>query len=146
MALREVRSKCLTPGYCFSEISNLGRPGTGSGQNKDFSFCVNTNGCYLNHQSSLTLIRYLLAGKKNTSRSKIKRVQIQSTYFMTSPDFSFDGRLQKLHQSLKHLQTVTQGIQQAAELKRAIEVVLVRYSRSGAGWAPKLFYDRQIFL
>ena len=146
MALREVRSNCLTPGYCFSEISNLGRPGTDSGQNKDFSFCVNTNGCYLNHQSSLTLIRYLLAGKKNTSRSKIKRVQIQSTYFMTSPDFSFDGRLQKLHKSLNHLQTVAQGIQQTTELKRAIEVVLVRYSRSGGDWASKLFQDRQIFL
>ena len=64
---------------------------------------------------------------------------------MTTPDFSFDGRLQKFHKSLKHLRAVTQGIQQTAELKRAIEVVLVRYSRRGADWAPKLFYDRQIF-
>ena len=65
---------------------------------------------------------------------------------MTSPDFSFDGRLQKLHKSLNHLQTVAQGIQQTTGLKRAIEVVLVRYSRSGGDWASKLLYDRQIFL
>ena len=65
---------------------------------------------------------------------------------MTTPDFSFDGRFQKFQKSPKHLRTVTQGIQQTAELKRAIEVALVRYSRRGADWAPKLFYDWQIFV
>ena len=48
---------------------------------------------------------------------------------MTTPDFSYDGRFQKFQKSLKHLRTVTQGIQQTAELERAIEVALVRYSR-----------------
>ena len=48
---------------------------------------------------------------------------------MTTPDFSFDGRFQRFQKSLKHLRTVTQGIRQTAELERAIEVALVRYSR-----------------
>ena len=50
---------------------------------------------------------------------------------MSTPDISLHGRFEQFKKSLKYLRAVTQGIRQTDELERALEVVLVRYSREG---------------
>ena len=86
----------------------------------------------LSEPSNVINFNSLSVGRKEKqSRSKRESLSLQSTNFMTTPDFSFDGRFQRFQKSPKHLRTVTQGIRQTAELERAIEVALVRYSRRG---------------
>ena len=73
----------------------------------------------------------LSVGRKKSNKIAKENLFQTNDNFMSTPDIPLHERFGRFQKSLKYLRTVTQGIRQTDELERALEAVLVRYSREG---------------